>query len=94
MIPGNLQKKVVDEDVPSAPPFYTPAAEIKEVDERIPASRTANVQSMAEDSGLSAKADSHNSSGINHQVKVPNNSDSPVRFVHEPVTKPKALYFP
>ncbi|TMW99778.1 hypothetical protein EJD97_001966 [Solanum chilense] len=79
MTSGNLQKKVVDEDVPSAPPFYSPAAEIKEVDERIPASRTANVQSMAEDSGLSAKADSHNSSGINHQVKVPNNSDSPVR---------------
>lgn len=95
MISGNLQKKVAsDEDVPSAPPFCSSAAEIKEVDERIPASRTANVQSMAEDCGLSTKADSNISSGINHQAKVPNHSDSPVRFVHEPVTKPKAISFP
>jgi len=94
MTSGNLQKKVTDEDVPSAPPFCSSAAEIKEVDERIPASRAANVPSMAEDCGLSAKADSNISSGINHQVKVPNHSDSPVRFVHEPVTKPKALSFP
>ncbi|KAK4359130.1 hypothetical protein RND71_021359 [Anisodus tanguticus] len=80
MTSGNLQKKVAsDEDVPSAPPFCSSAPEIKEVDERIPASRTANLQSMAEDSGLSTKADSNISSGINQQVKVPNHFDSPVR---------------
>ncbi|KAJ8551142.1 hypothetical protein K7X08_000512 [Anisodus acutangulus] len=80
MTSGNLQKKVAsDEDVPCAPPFCSSAPEIKEVDERIPASRTANLQSMAEDSGLSTKADSNISSGINHQVKVPNHFDSPVR---------------
>lgn len=93
MTSGNLQKKVGDEDVPSAPPFCSSAAEIKEVDERIPASTTANVQSMTEDSGLSAKADSNISSGINQRVKVPNHSDSPVRFVHEPVTRPKSYIF-
>ncbi|KAM3362209.1 hypothetical protein P3S68_017063 [Capsicum galapagoense] len=58
MTSGNLQKKVTsDEYVPSAPPICSPAAEIKEVDGRIPASRAANMQSMAEDIGLSTKDD-------------------------------------
>ncbi|PHU26270.1 hypothetical protein BC332_04602 [Capsicum chinense] len=94
MTSGNLQKKVTsDEYVPSAPPICSPAAEIKEVDGRIPASRAANMQSMAEDIGLSTKVDINISSGITHQVKVPNHSDSSVSFVHDLVTKPKAISF-
>ncbi|OIT28396.1 PREDICTED: uncharacterized protein LOC109212700 [Nicotiana attenuata] len=80
MTSGNLQKKAAsDEEVPSAPPFCSSTAEIKEVDERVPASRTVNVQSTAEDSGLSTKANSNIPSGLNDQVKIPNHSDSPVR---------------
>ncbi|KAF3672653.1 hypothetical protein FXO37_07412 [Capsicum annuum] len=94
MTSGNLQKKVTsDEYVPSAPPICSPAAEIKEVDGRIPASRAANMQSMAEDIGLSTKVDINISSGITHQVKVSNHSDSSVSFVHDLVTKPKAISF-
>lgn len=82
MTSGNLQKKATsDEEVPSAPPFCSSAAEIKEVDEWVPASRAVNVQSTAEDSGLSTKANSNIPSGLNDQVKVPNHSDSPVRLV-------------